>query len=94
MNTGVSIETRIWARQLGFISWQGQEWDFFPHHHVQTGSGAHPSSCPMGTRALVSGIRQPGHEADHSPPSSAKVNKNAWSCTYTPPIRLNGMVLS
>jgi len=30
------------------------------------------------------------HEADHSPPSSAKV-KNAWS--YTSPICLYGMVL-
>jgi hypothetical protein len=30
-----------------------------------------------------------GRGADHSPPSSAKV-KNTWSCTSTPPIRLNG----
>jgi len=34
-----------------------------------------------------------GHEADHSPPSSAKV-KNAWSYTSTPLICLHSMVLS
>jgi hypothetical protein len=29
-------------------------------------------------------ITKPGREADHSPPSSAKV-KNEWSYTFTPP---------
>jgi hypothetical protein len=24
--------------------------NFYPHHSVQTGSGAHPASYPMGTR--------------------------------------------
>jgi len=28
-------------------------------------------------------VKQLGHEADHSPPSSAKV-KNTWSCTTIP----------
>jgi hypothetical protein len=42
--------------------------------------------------ALSLGVKQLGHEADHSPPSSAKVN--AWSYTSTPPICLHGMVLS
>jgi hypothetical protein len=37
-------------------------------------------------------IKWPGHAADHSPPSSAKV-KNAWGYTSTPPI-LHGIVLS
>jgi len=50
-----------------------------PRHRVQTGSEAHPASYPMGT-----GGKAAGREADHSPPSSAKV-KNAWSCTSTPP---------
>jgi hypothetical protein len=43
--------------------------------------------------ALSLGIKQLGHEADHSPPSSAQV-KNVWSYTSTPPVRLQGMVLS
>jgi hypothetical protein len=36
---------------------------------VQTGSEAHPASCPMGT----GGQARPGRDADHSPPSSAEV---------------------
>jgi hypothetical protein len=43
--------------------------------------------------ALSLGIKRPGREADHSPPSSAEV-KNAWSYTSTPPLRLYGVVLS
>jgi hypothetical protein len=33
---------------------------------------------------LEPGVKQPGCEADHSPPSSAEV-RNAWSCTFPPP---------
>jgi hypothetical protein len=43
--------------------------------------------------ALSLGVKWPGCEADHSPPSSAEA-KNAWSYTSTPPIRLHGVVLS
>jgi hypothetical protein len=34
--------------------------------------------------ALSLGVKRPGREANHSPPSSAEV-KNAWSCTSTSP---------
>jgi hypothetical protein len=41
---------------------------------VQTGSGAHPASCTMGTEGpLTGGKARPGRDADHSPPSSAEV---------------------
>jgi len=43
--------------------------------------------------ALFPGVKRPGHEADHSPPPSAKV-KNAWSYTSTPTVRFHGIVLS
>jgi hypothetical protein len=43
--------------------------------------------------ALSLGVKRPGREVDHSPPSSAEV-KNAWSYTSTPSIYLHGMVLS
>jgi hypothetical protein len=43
--------------------------------------------------ALSLGVKQPGHEVDHSPPSSAEV-KNAWSYTSTPPICFHGVVLN
>jgi hypothetical protein len=39
------------------------------------------------------GVKWPGSEADHSPPSSAEI-KNAWRYIYTPPIRLHVVVLS
>jgi hypothetical protein len=43
---------------------------------VQTGSGAHPASCPMGTGGPSSGGKaRPGRDADHSSPSSAEVVK-------------------
>jgi hypothetical protein len=53
----------------------------------------HSASYPMGTGALFLGVKRPGREADHSPPSSAEV-KNGWSYTSTPPIRLHGVVLN
>jgi hypothetical protein len=43
--------------------------------------------------ALSLEVKRPVLEADHSPPSSAEVN-NAWSYTYTPPIRNTHGVLS
>jgi hypothetical protein len=67
--------------------------NFSPHHRIQKGSGAHPDSYPMGIRGTFPGVKRPGREADHSSPSSSKVN-NAWSYTSSPPIRLHGVVLS
>jgi hypothetical protein len=40
--------------------------------HVQTGPGAHPASCTMGTGSF-SGVKRPGRGADHPPPPSAEV---------------------
>jgi hypothetical protein len=45
------------------------------HHRVQNGSGAHAASYPMGTRSSFPGVKRPGREADHSPPSSAEVKE-------------------
>jgi hypothetical protein len=50
---------------------------------VQTGSGAHPASYPMGTGALSPGVKRPSREAEHSSLFSAEV-KNGWSYTSTP----------
>jgi hypothetical protein len=49
--------------------------NFSLSHRVQNGSGAHPASYPMGTRGSFPRVKQPGREADHSPPSSAKVKE-------------------
>jgi hypothetical protein len=48
--------------------------DFSSSLCVQTGSGAHPASCPMGTGGpFPGGKARPGRDADHSPRSSAEV---------------------
>jgi hypothetical protein len=54
------------------------------HHLVQTGSGAHLASYPMGTRGFCPEVKRPGREADHSLPSTAEV-RNAWSYNSSPP---------
>jgi hypothetical protein len=46
-------------------------------------AGAHLASYPVDTGVLSSGVKWPGHEADHSPPFSAEV-KNVWSYAFTP----------
>jgi len=46
----------------------------------------------MGNGGFFPGTKRSKRE-DHSPPSSAEV-RNAWSCTYTLPIRLHGVMLS
>jgi hypothetical protein len=43
--------------------------------------------------ALSPGMKQPGREADHSPPTSADVKK-MWNYTSSPPILLHGVVLN
>jgi hypothetical protein len=43
-----------------------------------------PASYTMRTRGLFSGVKRPGREADHSPPTSVEVKK-MWIYTSTPP---------
>jgi hypothetical protein len=58
---------------IGFRSPTEAE-DFSSRLCVQTGSGVHPASCPMGTRGPFPGSKaRPERDADHSPPSSAEV---------------------
>jgi hypothetical protein len=48
--------------------------DFSSSLCVQTGSGAHPASCTMGTGGPFHGGKaRPGRDTDHSPPSSVEV---------------------
>jgi hypothetical protein len=53
-------------------------------HVVQTRSGVHPTSYPMGKGVLSPGVKRSGRETDHSPPTSAVVKK-MWNYTSTPP---------
>ena len=54
---------------------------------VQTGPGAHPASCTMGTGSFqeVEFKVRPGRAADHSPPSSVAVMEEQ-SYTSTHPL--------
>jgi hypothetical protein len=58
----------------GFLSASGEEKDFSSSLSVQTGSGAHPASYPMGMGGPFPGGKMwVGRDADHSPPSSVEV---------------------
>jgi hypothetical protein len=68
--------------------------NFSLYHRVQNGPGANPESLSNGYQGLFSlGLKRQGREADHSPLSIAEVT-NVWNYTSTPPVRLNGVVLS
>jgi hypothetical protein len=55
--------------------------DFSSNLCVQTGSGAHPASCTMGTGApFPAGKARPGRDADHSP---HPVPRSSVSRSYT-----------
>jgi hypothetical protein len=53
----------------GFDSSLGKETFIF----YKTGSGAHPTSCSVITGVASPGMKWPGREADHSPPSISEV---------------------
>jgi len=49
------------------------------------GMGISPPPILQAPGALSLVVKQPGHEADHSPPPCVEV-KNEWSCTSTFPV--------
>jgi len=67
---------------------------FSLRHRVQTGSGAHSATYPMGTEALCLGVKWPGREADHSPPSSARVKECMELYLHSPNTSWRGAQLS
>jgi hypothetical protein len=80
-------------KYFGIPLWAGESWDRLGLHRVQNGSGAHPASYPMGIRGTSLGVKWPGREADHSPPSSAEVKELVEPYLHSP-IRLHGVVLN
>ena len=50
---------------------------------VQTGPGAHPASCKMGTESFP-GIKRPGRGVGHPLPSSAEVKERVELYLYSP----------
>jgi hypothetical protein len=63
-DSSVGTETGYGLDCWGSIPGRGKI--FFFSINIQTGSDVHPASYPKG-------IQQPGHEADNSPPTSAKI---------------------
>jgi hypothetical protein len=59
-----------WMMEVRFKVGAG---NFSLHHRAQTGSGSQPAPCPMDSGDLSLGVKRPGREPDHSPPSSAEV---------------------
>jgi hypothetical protein len=59
--------------------------NFSLFHSIKPGSGAHATDYPLGTGdSFPGGIKRQKREADHLPPSSAKV-KEWWSYTSIAP---------
>jgi hypothetical protein len=54
----------------------GRGRDFSLLRTVQNFYGAPPASNPMGTGDSYIGVKQPGREADHSPPFSAEAKNS------------------
>jgi hypothetical protein len=63
----------IWARKPGIDYLLGKR--YFPYN-VQTRSGTHPGSYPMGTSGSFLGAKRLGREADYSPPFSIQVRND------------------
>jgi hypothetical protein len=70
--SSVSIVADYRLDDRGSIADRGR--DFSSSLYVQTGSGAHPASYPMGTGdPFPGGKARPGRDANHSPPSNVEV---------------------
>jgi len=61
-----------WTTRVQFPAGAMRDYLSSPPRPLQTSSGGHPASYPMGM-ALTSGVKLPGHEAVHSPSSNTKV---------------------
>jgi hypothetical protein len=68
-DSSVDVATYYWLDGPGVESRRGR--DFLP---VQTGLGAHPASCTMGTGSFP-GVKRPGRGVDHPPPSCVEVKE-------------------
>jgi hypothetical protein len=80
MSLNSSIGTPMGYGFDGRGSTAGRNREYSLLHSVQASSGAHLALYAMDTGGSFSGVKRPGHEAHHSPPSSAEV-KNGEATT-------------
>jgi hypothetical protein len=79
INNNINTSAKGWSRCSvalnGRVSIPGMAREFSVLYSGQTCSAAHPASSTMVPGALSPGVKRPGREADHTPPSSAEVKK-------------------
>jgi hypothetical protein len=81
----VLISVRGWTGRLrGRSSSTGRVKNFLFSTSSIPAAGSTQPPIQLVPRALSPGLQRPGHEADHSPPTSAEVKK-MWSYTSSPP---------
>ena len=78
-DSSVGIATRYGLDGSGIESRWGQRFSA----PVQTGPGAHPDSCTMGTGSFP-GVKRPGRGADHPPPSKRRGHERVELYLYSP----------
>jgi hypothetical protein len=91
-SVGIAIGYGLEDRMIG-VQFPAGAGNFSLRHRVQTGSGAHPASYSMGIGGSFLEVKRPRREANHSPPSSAKV-KGFIELYLHYPKCLHGVVLS
>jgi hypothetical protein len=64
--------SRLLAGRPGLDSWQDKVIFLLPQI-IQTGCGAHPAFCSVGTGVISPTVKRLERDVDHSPPSSAEV---------------------
>ena len=78
-DSAVGIATRYGLDGPGIESRWGRDFSA----QVQTGPGAHPTSCTMGTGSFLA-IKRPGRGVEHPPRSSAEVKETIELYLYSP----------
>jgi hypothetical protein len=74
LGSSVSIMSDYGLDDWGLIPDRGR--GFSSNLSIQTSSDTHPASYTMGTRGYFPGDKvHLGHDANHSPPSSAEIKK-------------------
>jgi hypothetical protein len=68
--------------EMGLNSQLGQEIFLFAASRLAQGPAQPPAQWVV--EAVSPGVKWPGHEVNHSPPSNAEVRK-VWSYTFIPP---------
>jgi hypothetical protein len=86
--SSVSTVTMDWTTRVRSLT---EAEDFSSSVCIQTGSGAHPASCPMGTRGLFLGVKRGQGMMLTTHPHLVPTLRMSRSYTSSPPRRLHGI---